>query len=377
MTSPSNITKVVFTVTNCICYDQRVLKMAESLRRLNCEITIAGRKLGDCCNSGSVPYKTKRFRMLFNKGFVFYSSINIRLFFYLLFHKFDLIVANDLDTLLPGLIVSKLKRVTLVYDSHEYFTGLPEIQNRRLVKYIWTTIERIAFPHLKNVITVSEPIALLYEKLYGFRPVVIRNLSKNADHISPFQRSDLGVALNDILLVMQGTGINVDKGAEELIYAISQTEGISLLIIGRGDVISELKKTVVELKITERVQFIPAVTWEILMKYTKTADIGMCLEKDTNLNYRFSLPNKLFDYIAAGIPVIASNLPETRKIVNDNNCGIIIDSVTPGNIVSALNEIKMNPHKLVEYKMNSVIAARSLNWETESKKVEAFYKLII
>jgi glycosyltransferase involved in cell wall biosynthesis len=267
--------------------------------------------------------------------------------------------------------------VTLVYDSHEYFTGLPEIQNRRLVKYIWTTIERIAFPHLKNVITVSEPIALLYEKFYGFRPVVIRNLSKNADHISPFQRSDLGVALNDILLVMQGTGINVDKGAEELIYAISQTEGISLLIIGRGDVISELKKTVVELKITERVQFIPAVTWEILMKYTKTADIGMCLEKDTNLNYRFSLPNKLFDYIAAGIPVIASNLPETRKIVNDNNCGIIIDLVTPGNIVSALNEIKMNPHKLVEYKMNSVMAAKSLNWETESKKVEEFYKRIL
>jgi glycosyltransferase involved in cell wall biosynthesis len=371
------MTKVAFTVTNCICFDQRVLKMAECLRRLNCVITIAGRKLGDCCNSGSVPYKTKRFRMLFKKGFLFYSSINMRLFFYLLFHKFDLIVANDLDTLLPGLIVSKLKKVNLVYDSHEYFTGLPEIQNRRLVKYIWTTIERIAFPHLKNVITVSEPIALLYEKTYGLRPVVIRNLSKNTDDISPFQRSDLGVALNDILLVMQGTGINVDKGAEELIYAISQTEGISLLVIGRGDVLSGIKNKVVELKITEKVKFIPAVTWETLMKYTKTADIGMCLEKDTNLSYRYSLPNKLFDYIAAGIPVIASDLPETRKIINDNNCGIIIDMVTPSDIREALNEIKMNPHKLAEYKINSVIAARSLNWETESKKVEAFYRKII
>ena len=371
------MTKVVFTVTNCICFDQRVLKMAESLSRLNCEITIAGRRLGDCCDSGSVPYKTKRFRMLFKKGFLFYSSFNLRLFFYLMFHRFDLIVANDLDSLLPGFIVTKLKRVNLVYDSHEYFTGLPEIQNRRLVKWIWTKIEQIIFPRLKNVITVSEPIALRYEEIYGFRPVVLRNLSKNADHISPFQRSDLGVALNDILLVIQGTGINVDKGAEELIYAISQTEGISLLVIGRGDVLSELKNMAVNLKIAERVKFIPAVTWEIMMKYTKTADIGMCLEKDTNLNYRFSLPNKLFDYIAAGIPVIASDLPETRKIVNDNNCGIIIDPVTPANIAEALNEIKMNPHKLAEYRRNSVIAARSLNWETESEKVEAFYKRII
>ncbi len=371
------MTRVVFTVTNCICYDQRVLKMADTLSRLNCEITIAGRRLGDCCNSGSVPCKTKRFRILFKKGFLFYSSFNLRLFFYLLFHRFDLIVANDLDTLLPGFIVSRLKRLHLVYDSHEYFTGLPEVQNRHFVKWIWTTIEKNIFPRLKNVITVSESIASLYEEEYGIRPVVIRNLSKNAGHISSFQRSDIGVASDDILLVLQGTGINIDKGAGELISAISQTEGISLIIIGRGDVLSDLKNKVVELKLTGKVKFIPAVTWEILMKYTKTADIGMCLEKDTNLNYRFSLPNKLFDYIAAGISVIASDLPETRKIVKDNNCGRIIDNVTVSSITKVLNEIKMNPQTLDEYSRNSVMAAGSLNWETESKKVEAFYKRII
>lgn len=371
------MTRVVFTVTNCICFDQRVLKMAESLSRLDCEITITGRRLGECCNSRSVPYKTKRFRMLFKTGFLFYSSFNLRLFFYLMFHRFDLIVANDLDTLLPGFLVSKLKRLNLVYDSHEYFTGLPEIQNRRLVKWIWTTIERIIFPRLKNVISVSEPIALLYEDLYGFRPVVLRNLSKNAGHISPFLRSELGVAANDLLLVIQGTGINIDKGAEELISAISQTEGISLIIIGRGDVLSELKNSVVELNISEKVKFFPAVTWEVMMKYTKTADIGMCLEKDTNLNYRYCLPNKLFDYIAAGISVIASDLPETRKIVIDNNCGIIIDAVTPINISKALNEIKLNPHILAEYRKNSALTSKSLNWEAESKKVEEFYKRII
>ena len=371
------MTKVAFTVTNCICYDQRVLKMAESVSRLNCTITIIGRRLGECCNSESVPYKTRRFRMLFKKGFLFYSSFNLRLFFYLLFHRFDLIVANDLDTLLPGFLISKLKRVKLVYDSHEYFTGLPEIQDRRFVKLVWTRIEKIIFPGLKYVITVSEPIASLYEDKYGIRPVVIRNFSKNADHISPFLRSDLGVELNDILLVIQGTGINIDKGAEELIDALSMTEGISLLVIGRGDIVSLIKKNVVELKIADKVKFIPTVPWNMLMKYTKSADIGMCLEKDTNLNYRYCLPNKLFDYISAGIPVIAGKLPETGKIISDNNCGIIIDMVTPGEIVKSLNDLKMNPDMLAEYRRNAEKAAKSLNWETESKKVEDLYKVIL
>ena len=371
------MTKVAFTVTNCICYDQRVLKMAESVSRLNCTITIIGRRLGDCCNSESVPYKTKRFKMLFKRGFLFYSSFNMRLFFYLLFHRFDLIVANDLDTLLPGFLISKLKRVKLVYDSHEYFTGLPEIQERRFVKYVWTNIERVIFPGLKYVITVSEPIASLYTDMYGIRPVVIRNLSKNADLITPFLHSDLGVDLKDILLVIQGTGINIDKGAEELIDALSMTEGISLLVIGSGDIIYMIKKKVGELKIAEKVKFIPTVPWNILMKYTKSADIGMCLEKDTNLNYRYCLPNKLFDYISAGIPVIASNLPETRKIIIDNNCGIIIDMVTPGAIVKSLDDLKMKPDMLTEFRRNAKIAAKSLNWETESKKVEDLYKLIL
>jgi glycosyltransferase involved in cell wall biosynthesis len=351
--------------------------MAESVSRLNCEITIIGRRLGDCCNSDSVPYKTVRLKMLFKKGFLFYSSFNFRLFFYLLFHRFDLIVANDLDTLLPGFLISKLKRVKLVYDSHEYFTGLPEIQERRFVKFVWTRMEKIIFPSLKYVITVSEPIASLYESMYGIRPVVIRNFSKNADHISPFLRSDLGIALTDILLVIQGTGINIDKGAEELIDALSITEGISLLVIGRGDIVSLLKNKVIEMKIAEKVKFIPTVSWNMLMKYTKSADIGMCLEKDTNLNYRFSLPNKLFDYIAAGIPVIAGNLPETGKIIRISRCGIIIDMVTPGDIVKALNELKMNPDMLAEYRRNAVMAAKSLNWETESKKVEDLYKAIL
>ena len=107
--------------------------------------------------------------MIFKRGFLFYKFFNIRLFFFLLFHKYDLLVSNDLDTLLPNFLVSKLKGLPLVYDSHEYFTGVPEIQNRPFVKWVWKSIEKLYFPGLKNVMTVSESIASQYEKEYGVK----------------------------------------------------------------------------------------------------------------------------------------------------------------------------------------------------------------
>jgi glycosyltransferase involved in cell wall biosynthesis len=366
--------RVAFSVTNCICYDQRVLKIAETVSQLECEITIIGRKKGDCCESDTVPFKTNRFKMLFRKGFLFYKFFNIRLFIYLLFHKYDLLVANDLDTLLPNFLVSKLKKIPLVYDSHEYFTGVPELQNRPFVRWVWKVIEKSIFPHLRDVITVSDSIALQYENEYNIRPVTIRNCSPTAVGISGFTRSELGLNENHLLLILQGAGINIDRGGVELIEAISQTEDVSLLIVGSGDILNILKRLVIELNISGRVKFIPLVDRELLMRYTISADIGLSLDKDTNLNYRFSLPNKLFDYIAAGIPVIASDLPETGKIIKENRCGIIINSVTPENISIAISELRDNREKMRELKKNAVKASKILNWENESMKVTEFYK---
>jgi glycosyltransferase involved in cell wall biosynthesis len=377
MSSSSIRTLVSFSVTNCICHDQRVLKMAETVSRLNCDITIIGRKRGDCCDTDSVPFKTKRFRMLFSRGFLFYKFFNIRLFFYLLLHKSDLLVSNDLDTLLPNFLVSKLKRLPLVYDSHEYFTGVPEIQSRPFVKWIWKSIERMIFPNLKNVITVCDSIADQYNIEYGIRPVTIRNCSKKSDRIQPFTPEELGFSKDHLLIILQGTGINIDRGGEELIEALRQTDNVSLLIAGSGDVIPELKSIVNNYSLNDRIKFIPKMPWEEMMRYTKSAHAGVTLDKDSNMNYCFSLPNKLFDYLSAGIPVIASNLYEVNKIVTENNCGIIIPSVTPDQISSALKHLLANREKLAELKRNALLTSQKLNWDIESEKVLKFYKEVL
>ncbi len=377
MPEPSHKTRVAFSVINCICFDQRVLKIAGTVSELGCDITIIGRKSGECCNSSSIPFGTRRFRMLFNKGFLFYKFFNIRLFSYLLLHKYDLLVANDLDTLLPNYLISRIKGVPLVFDSHEYFTGLPEIMNRPFVKWVWTTIERSIFPHLKYVITVSDSVAAAYEETYGFRPVVVRNCSKKADTITGFSKYELGINSDHFLLIFQGGGINIDKGGEELIEAIALTEKVSLIIAGSGDVLPVLKRKVYELDMSERIKFFPKMAWEELMRYTTSADAGLSLEKDTNLNYRFSLPNKLFDYISAGIPVITGSLPEIKKIVEEAGCGLIIPDITPEEISNAIIKLRDNPGLLNQLKENSIKASEKLNWDIESKQIIDFYNRVL
>ena len=351
--------------------------MAETVTGLGCEITIIGRKSGICCENEKVPFRTVRFRMIFHKGFLFYKFFNIRLFFHLLFHNYDILVANDLDTLLPNFLISKLKRKTLVYDSHEYFTGVPEIQKRPFVKWVWKTIEKNIFPHLKYVITVSDSIAKQYEFEYGIRPLTVRNCSRSSKGIAGYSKAETGLNPEHLLLILQGGGINVDRGGEELIEAISLVKNVSLIVAGGGDVLYKLQRRVSELKISERVIFVPKLPWSGLMRFTKSADAGLSLDKDTNLNYRFSLPNKLFDYISAGLPVIAGNLVEVSAIIKKYDCGLIIPEITPSAIADAINMLANNRELLKRLKQNAVVAAEELTWENESQKVQKFYRAIL
>jgi glycosyltransferase involved in cell wall biosynthesis len=369
--------KVIFSVTNCICHDQRVQKMAGLVKSLGAEVTIVGRKMGRCCNSGLVPFKTRRFRMVFSRGVLFYKFYNIRLFFYLLFHRHELLVSNDLDTLLPNFLISKIKRVKLVYDSHEYFTGVPEIQNRPLVKWVWSTIEKSVFPHLKHVITVSDSIANQYLKEYGIRPLVVRNCSGRIEHISGYSREALGIGQGRLLLILQGGGINVQRGGEELIEVMVKCENTILFIIGSGDVLDDLKKIVNQDNLSDKVRFFPKMSWDEMMRYTKSADVGLSLDKNTNINYRFSLPNKLFDYISAGIPVIAGDLPEVTRIITDHSCGIIIPEISPDEIGQAIKLLDENRDLLRVLRQNAKEAGEELNWEKESVKVREFYSSVL
>jgi glycosyltransferase involved in cell wall biosynthesis len=370
------VKKAIVSVINDLSTDQRVHKVCMTLHKLGYNVTLVGRRQRKSLPLAERVYKTKRMFLLFEKGPFFYMEFQKRLFWYLLFHKADVLVANDLDTLLPNYLNSKLKGANLVYDSHELFCEVPELQSNPKKKKIWKRLERWIFPKLKNIFTVNDSIAKIYSDEYNVDVKVVRNipLLSNQTNFKKISKQDLGIPTDKKIIVLQGAGINVDRGAEEAVEAMQFVNNAVLLIIGSGDVIDVLKQMVLNLKLTAKVIFIGKVPFEKLLQFTHHSDLGLTLDKDTNINYKYSLPNKLFDYIHAGVPVLASNLVEIKNIITRYSIGDCIDNHQSQHIADKINHILKDEETLQLWKKNTKIASEKLNWENEEQALVAVYK---
>lgn len=352
---------------NDLATDQRVNKTCMVLRELGFDVLLVGRIKNDSPPLPTSPYRMHRMKLLFEKGPLFYAEYNIRLFFLLFFRKADLLFSNDLDTLLPNYLISRVNRIHLVYDSHEYFTETPELVNRKFIQNIWKTIEGWIFPKLKDVITVNESIAGLYKKKYHVDVHVVRNIPPAPKPSKIKSRKELNMPENKAVVLLQGSGINIQRGGEEMVEAMQFLAGIQLYIIGGGDVIEILKKMSHDLELAQKITFLPRMPFEDLQHYTANADIGLSLDKDTNINYRFSLPNKLFDYINAGVPVLASPLVEVKKIIGKYRVGETIDTHDPDHLAEKVKNMLGKRDNLEKYRRNCLEAAKHLNWENEKQ----------
>ena len=281
---------------------------------------------------------------------------------------------NDFDTLLPNFLIHKFKRIPIVYDSHEYFTETPELVNRKFVQGVWKWIEQKIFPRLPDIITVNESIAGLFMEKYGKRVNVVRNIPPIKIVKTIKSRADLGLPEGVPLVLLQGAGINIQRGAEELVEAMQFLSHVKLLIIGGGDVIDALKARTKWLELDERILFLPKMPFEELYSYTMHASIGLTIDKDTNINYRFSLPNKLFDYIHAGVPVLASPLVEIKKIIDEYEVGETIESHEPVYLAEKIGKMLADTSKLEFYRQNCITASRLLNWENEETVLRGILK---
>lgn len=364
--------RIIISVTNDLATDQRVKKVCESLLEMNFEIVLIGRKL-----SNSLPlerkYKTIRMPLFFNKGFLFYAEYNIRLFIRILFLKKGILLANDLDTLLPNYLISKLFSKKLVYDSHELYTEVPELIFKPRIQKVWLTIENLILPKLKNVYTVNDSIASFYKKKYNIDVKVIRNIAPILKNKKVDINLSNKVKGNHSMLILQGSGINIDRGAEEVIAMMQYLDNVVLYIIGGGDIYDELKYLVSDLNLTDKVVILNKMPYDQLMEYTKIADLGLSLDKGTNLNYEYSLPNKVFDYIQAQIPLFVSNRIEVSKIVSDNNIGFIVNNHDPKQLAYHIDSALSNKQQYKIWKKNLAHASKKYCWESEKSKLQKMF----
>lgn len=365
--------RVVLSVTDDIFHDQRVDKVCHTLLDLGFDVLVVGRRFKNSPSMDSKPYQSKRFRLMFNKGPLFYAEFNTRLFFYLLFVKCDVMTANDLDTLLPNVLVSKLRRKKLVYDSHEYFCGILEVVERPRVQRVWHAIEKFCFPKVQYISTVSQSIADQYKIEYGKDLKVVRNIPRAATFSLTETRASLGLPIDKKIAILQGSGLHRDRGVEEMIETMPLMEGLLLLIVGSGDAVPPAKERVKQLHIEDKVRFIPRVPPQMLFNYTSLADIGISLDKDVSPNHHFSLPNKVFEYIKAGTPLLSSDLIERKRIIEQYDVGIVTHDMSPEALSKALYEMMNNEEAHQRWKANCVIAAQELCWENEEKALQEIY----
>ncbi len=367
--------KAIVSVTNDLYTDRRVDKICHFLNENGYKVLLVGRKKKDSPNLEKRVYKTKRLRLFFEKGALFYAEYNLRLFFFLLFKKTSLLVANDLDTLLANYIASKIKKSTLVYDSHELFTEVPELVNRPIIRAIWKSIERFIFPKLKKVYTVNQSIADIYSKEYKVNVKVVRNIAEKWNPEKIQSKKELGIPEDKKIIILQGAGINIDRGAEEAVEAMQKIDAY-LLIVGDGDVVPTLKNQVKKLNLSQKVLFFGKKPYHTMMNYTYHADIGLTLDKDTNLNYKYSLPNKVFDYMHAGTAIVATNIKEVRKIIENHQIGEIIENFNTENLTLTLNHLLKDERRLSQYKENCKKASLIENWEQEKEVLKSIYSKI-
>ena len=359
MNKTDNI-RIIVSVTNDLVADNRVHKVCTSLTNMGFDVLLVGRKLPTSPDIAKRNYQTKRFSLLFKTGALFYAEYNFRLFMFLLFAKFDVLLANDLDSLTANFIISKIKNRPLVYDSHEYFTEVPELINRPKVQRVWQWLEQKMVPKIKYTYTVCNSIAKVYNEKYDTDFKVVRNIP------IAIKTSIIKYENSTKIILYQGA-VNIGRGLEQAILSMKFIDNTKLIIAGDGDIKLQLESLVEKENLQNRVEFTGRLPIEELAKLTPQADLGLSIEEDLGLNYRFALPNKLFDYIQAQVPVLVTNLPEMATIVNHYQVGEITSTLEPERLAEKINEALFNIEKREIWQKNLKIAAKELTWEKEEK----------
>jgi len=358
----SSKTHIVFTVTNDLTYDRRMLRICNALTNHGFQISIVGFKKKVSLPLHHKKYKENRLSLFFKSGKLFYVEYNFKLFFYLIKYKFDVYCAIDLDTVLAHYLASIWRKKPLILDAHELYLGLPEIQHRPITKWIWTRLEKWIYPSIKKGYTVCESIAKIYHKDYGIDMKVIYNCPT----LKPIIESK-----KDFILY-QGA-LNEGRGLEELIKAMQWIKH-PLKIAGSGDIDEKLQQLVQQLDLTNKISFLGYVKPVDLIQLTQKAFIGINLLKAYSLNYYYSLANKFFDYIHAEVPQISMNFPEYSRINKEYEVALLIDDLEPKDIANNINRLIENKTLYQRLSFNCSKAKKIYHWENETKKLIQFYQ---
>lgn len=369
---------IYLTVTNTLTYDQRMARICNSLYKCGYVVVLIGRRTKVLPALQPQPFGQVRLSMWFQKGKLFYLEYNLRLFVYLLFKQMDAVCAIDLDTIVPCLFISKIKNIKRAYDAHELFTELKEVVSRPAIHKAWLWIEKKAVPKFKYGYTVNQFIKDELNRRYGVQYSIVRNLPVSVTptvFITDIESEKLLSSLPSKFFLYQGA-VNEGRSFETLIPAMAHV-GMPLVIAGDGNFMNGVKALITEYKVTEKVILLGAVAPALLQQITPKAWYGLTLFESTGLNQYYSLANRFFDYIQAGIPQLCVHYPEYHIINQQYGIAYLINDLSSTSLAATLNKLASNSVLYSELQQNCAVAAKALCWENEEQQLLEFYKNLL
>jgi len=364
----TTLTKIIFTVTNDLSYDQRMHRIAGCLAENGYEVTLVGVKRPQSIKLLNRKFTQHRLICFAQSGPLFYIEFNLRLFAFLLFVKTDIICAIDLDTILPCLLVSKLRKKHRVYDAHEYFTEQKEVRTRPNILKIWKQIEAFAVPKFPKGYTVNSHLAKLFHENYGVSYQIVRNISFKY----PLENID-NEYINRFILY-QGA-VNEGRCFEELIPAMKWVNA-TLVIAGTGNFYTQVEELIRYFKLEHKIILKGSIPPNELRQLSQEGYIGITLFEPNGVNQYYSLANRFFDYMMAGTPQICVNYPLYQEINQEHDFAYMIENTNAFTIGEALNKLLQDDVLYNKLRQNCIKARDLLNWQNESHKLIEFYRTL-
>ena len=362
--------RIIFTVTNDLRYDQRMLRICTTLSAAGYEVALVGRHLSTSIPLQNQPYQQIRLKyLLFTAGKLFYLEYNLRLLFFLLFQRFDAICSIDLDTSIPGIIAAKIKNKPHLFDAHELFTHTPEVARRKSIQKIWEAVQKFTFKHTNAAFTVGPAIAQYFEEKYNRPVAVVRNMpiksgaTNTINPPSPAWQSKIDALQGQRFILYQGA-LNEARGLEALIQAMSEIPAI-LVLAGEGDLSQTLRNLTQSLNLEHKVIFLGMVPPNELPQLTKQAYIGYNVSQNAGLSYFLSLNNKFFDYTKALLPSLINPFPEYLALMKEFEVGLPTEP-TLEDIVKQANQLFTDQLLYDKIKSNCKLASEKWTWENET-----------
>lgn len=358
--------RINILVTNDIRFDQRMIRIAYTLHKSGYQIQMTGRKKKNSAPLSDYPFQTHLIHCFFTKGIAFYLEFNLRLFIYLIKCRTSLIYAVDLDTMPASYLYHLVFSIPFVFDSHEYFTEVPELQKHPVKKKIWEILGKISIPAATFSFTVSESLAVQLKQKYKVPFITLRNV--------PSKKSPVMIDLNQRRerrwIYYQGM-LNEGRGIAFLIQTMVLLPSWTLILAGDGDEIIELKQLVKQLGLNKQVIFKGMIEPGELTELGKMAWIGINLLEKNSLSYYYSLANKTFDYMQARLPAIHIDFPEYRLLAKENKCILLLEKMDSSLLVELIENAWRDTKWYESMLSDTEKAAATYIWEEEEKKLLA------